>query len=185
MLLNCGAEEDSWESLVFTKEIKPVNPKGNQCWIFIGRMDAKAEVPILWPSDAKSRLTGKDSDAGKDWEQEKKGMTEDEMVGWHHWLNEHEFEQTLGDGEGQRSLAWCCPWGHKKSDTTELLNNNTPFNSHHSLIQHRQSSICVIHRATRASDKLLQQASGRPGTGTQAVQLASTVYAFWRMNYLT
>ena len=105
-------------------------------------------------------------------------MTENEMVGWHHQFNGHEFKQTLGDGEGQESMACCNPRGQKESDTTELLNNNTPFNSHHSLIQHRQSSICVIHRATRASDKLLQQASGRPGTGTQAVQLASTVYAF-------
>ena len=112
---------DAFE-LWFWGRLLRVTWTGNQSWVFIGRTDVKAETPILWPSDAKSRLTGKDSDAGKDWEQEKKGMTEDEMVGWHHWLNEHEFEQTLGDGEGQRSLAWCCPWGHKKSDTTEKLN---------------------------------------------------------------
>ena len=75
------------------KEIKPVDPKGNQPWIFVGRIDAEAEAPILWPPDAKSQLTGKDSDAGKDWGQEEKGVTEDELVGWHHWLNGHEFEQ--------------------------------------------------------------------------------------------
>ena len=88
-----------------SKEIKPVNPKINQPWISIGRTDAEAEAPILWPSDAKSRLTGKDPDAGKDWRQEEKGMTEDEMVGWYHRLNGHEFEQTLGDSEGKGSLA--------------------------------------------------------------------------------
>ena len=103
-----------------SKEIKPVNPKRNQPWIVIGRTDA--EAPILSPSDAKSWLTGKDLDAGKAWRQEEKGTTQDEMVGWHHWLNEHEFEETLGDGERQGSLAFCSPWGHKESDTTEWLN---------------------------------------------------------------
>ena len=95
--------------------------KGNQSWIFIGRTDAKAEAPVLWPFDVKSRLFGKDPDAGKDWRQEK-GTTEDEMDGWHHWLNEHEFEQALGDGDGQGSQACCSPWGRKESDTTEWLN---------------------------------------------------------------
>ena len=104
------------------------NPKGNQSWIFIGRTDTKAEASILWPPDAKrlicmQRLIGKDPDAGKDWEQEKR-VTEDEMVGWHHWLNGHEFEQTPGDSEGQGSLACISPWGCKESDTTEQLNNN-------------------------------------------------------------
>ena len=89
-----------------SKEIKPVNPEGNQPWIFIGRTDADAEAPILWPPDAKNWLIGKDPDAGKDWGQEEKGVTEDEMVGWHHRLNGHEFEQTLGDGERQGSLAF-------------------------------------------------------------------------------
>ena len=91
--------EDSWESLG-SKEIKPVNPKGSQPWIFIGRTDAEGEAPILWPPDDKSQLIRKDPDAGKDWGQEEKGMTEDEMVGWLHWLNGHEFEQTPGDSEG-------------------------------------------------------------------------------------
>ena len=86
-------------------EIKPVNPKGNQFWIFLGRTDTEAVAPILWPPDAKNLLIGKDSDAGKDWRQEEKGMTEDEMVGWHHRLNGHAFEQALGYGEGQGSLA--------------------------------------------------------------------------------
>ena len=103
------------------KEIQPVHPK-DQSWIFIGRTDAEAETPILWPPDPKSWLTGKDPDAGKDWGQEKKGMTEDEMVGWHHRLNGHECEQALGAGDGQGSLACCSPRGHKESDTTEWLN---------------------------------------------------------------
>ena len=99
------------------KEIKPVNLKGNQSWIFIGRTDAEAEAPILWPPDAK-RLIGKDPDAGKDWRQEEKGLTEDEMVGWHHRFNGHESEQTPGDDEGQGSLECCSPWGWKELDTT-------------------------------------------------------------------
>ena len=106
------------------KEIKSVNLKGNQSWIFPGGTDAEAEVSILWPPDVKSRLIGKDSDAGKDWRQEEKGTTEDERVGLHHWLKGHEFEQALGDGEGQGNLACCSPWGHKELDTTEWLNNN-------------------------------------------------------------
>ena len=92
------------ESPLDSKEIKPVNPKGNQLWIFIGRTDAEAEAPILWPPDAKSRLIRKDPDAGKDWGQEEKGAMEDEMVGWHHQLNGHEFEQTPGDSKDRE--AW-------------------------------------------------------------------------------
>ena len=107
--------EKTLETPLDSKDLKPVNPKGNQPWIFIGRTDA--ETPILWPPDAKGWLTGKDSDAGKDWRQEK-GVTEDEMVGWYHRLHGHKFEQTLEDGEGQESLACCSPWGHKESDTT-------------------------------------------------------------------
>ena len=111
------------ESPLDCKEIKPVSPKGNQSWIFIGRTDAKAETPILWPPDAKNWLIWKDSEAGKDWRWGEKGMTGDEMVGWHHQLNGREFEQTLGDS-GQRSLVCCSPWGHEESDTTYWLNNN-------------------------------------------------------------
>ena len=121
MLLNCGVGEDSWESLGH-KEIKPVYPKGNQSWIFIGRTDAEAETPILWAPDVKNWLIGKDPDAGKDWRKEVKGTTEDEMVGWHHWLNGHEFEQAQGVGDGQGSLVCCIPWVHKESNTTEQLN---------------------------------------------------------------
>ena len=101
---------------------KPVNPKGNQSWIFIRVMGVEAEAPILWPPDAKNWLTGKDPNSGKDWRWEEKGTTEDEMVGWHHRLNGHEFEQALGVDDWQGSLAWCSPWGCKESDTTERLN---------------------------------------------------------------
>ena len=93
--------------------LKENNPKGNQSWIFIRRTDAEAEAPILWPPNVKSQLIKKDPDAGKDWGQEEKGMTEDKMVGWDHWLNGHEFEQVAGDGEGQGGLACCGPWGHR------------------------------------------------------------------------
>ena len=106
------------ESALDYKEIKPINPKGNQPWIVIGRTDAEAEALVLWPSNLKNLLIGKEPDAGKDWGQEEKGATEDEMVGWHHRLNGHEFEQTLGDSEGQESLVWYSPWGHKESDMT-------------------------------------------------------------------
>ena len=103
--------EKTLESPLDFKEIKPVNPKGNQSWLFIVRTDAEAEGPIVWPTDVKSRLVGKDPDSGKDWGQEEKGVTEDEMVGWHHWLNGHEVEQTLRDSGmlhfiGSQSWTW-------------------------------------------------------------------------------
>ena len=105
--------------------MKQVNPTGNQPWIFITGTDAEAEAPILWPPDAKRRLTGKEPDAGKDWRQEKKGVTEDEMVGWHHPLNEHEFEQTPGDSEGQGSLACYSLGGCKQTNlATEQQHGN-------------------------------------------------------------
>ena len=97
------------------KEIKPVHSKGDQSWIFIGRTDAEAEIPIIWPPDEKNWLLGKDPDAGKDWGQEEKGMTEDEIVRRHHRLDGHEFDQALGVGDGQGGLACCSPWGHKES----------------------------------------------------------------------
>ena len=112
------------ESPLDYKEIKLANPKGNQSWIFIERTDAEAEVPILWSPNAKNWLIGKDPEAGKDWRQEKKGMTEDEMVGWHHWLNGHEFEQAPGVGDGQEGLACCSPWGCKELDTTRATELN-------------------------------------------------------------
>ena len=116
--------EKTLESPLDCRQIKPVNPKGNQLWIFIGWTDAETEAPILWPPGTKSRLTGKDPDARKGWGQEEKEVTEDEMVGWHHRLNGHEFEQTLGDSEGQGSLACCSPWVCKELDMTEWQNNN-------------------------------------------------------------
>ena len=122
--------EKTLESLSDCKEIKPVNSKGNPPWIFIGRTDAEAEAPILWPPDAKSQLTGKDPDAGKEWRQEK-GMTENEMIEWHHWLNRHEFEQALGYGEEQGSLVCCSQWGPKSwtqlSDWTMAITKELPW----------------------------------------------------------
>ena len=113
--------EKTLESPLDCKEIQPAHPKGNQFWIFIGRTDAGAEAPILWPPAMKTWLIGKDLHAGKDWRQKEKGMTKDEMVGWHHRLNGDEFEQAPGVGDGQGSLACCSPWGHKELDTSEQL----------------------------------------------------------------
>ena len=121
--------EKTLENPLDSKEIIPVNPKGNQSWIFIGRTDAEAEAPILWPLDAKTWLIGKDPDAGKDWSGEEKGMTEDEKVGWHYWLNGHDFEQVLGDGEVReawhpaahgvmKSHTWLTDW---TTTTTKVL----------------------------------------------------------------
>ena len=104
------------------KEIQLIHPKGDQSWVFIGRADAEAETPILWPHHAKSWLIGKDSDAGRDWGQEEKGMTEDEMAGWHRWLDARESGWTPGVDDGQGGLAWYDSWGCKESDTTEWLN---------------------------------------------------------------
>ena len=114
--------EKTLESPLDCKEIQQVHPKGNQSWIFIGRTDAEAEIPIIWPPDVQRWLIWKDPDAGKDWRWEEKGTTKDEMVGWHHWLNAHEFELALGVGDGQGSLVCCSPWGCRESDTTERLN---------------------------------------------------------------
>ena len=113
--------EKTLESPLDCKEIQPVHSKGDQPWVFIGRADAEAETPILWPPHVKSWLTGKHSDTGRDWGQEK-GTTEDEMAGWHHWLDGLESEWTPGVGDGQEGLACCDSWGHKESDTTEQLN---------------------------------------------------------------
>ena len=121
MLLNCGVGEDSWESLGL-QGVQPVHSEGDQPWDFFGRNDAKAETPVLWPPHAKSWLIRKDSDAGRDWGKEEKGMTEDEMAGGHHWLDGHESEWTPGVGDGQGDLVCCSSWGRKESDTTERLN---------------------------------------------------------------
>ena len=121
MLLNCGVGED-FKSPLDCKQIQPVHPKGNPSWTFTGRTDAEAETPILWPPNAKSWLIWKDPDAGIDWGQEEKGMTEDEMVGWHHWLDGHGFGWSVGGGDGQGGLVCCGLRGHKELDTTEQLN---------------------------------------------------------------
>ena len=128
--------EKTLESPLDCKKIQPVNPKGNRLWIFIGRTDAEAEAPILWPLDVKSLLTGKDPDAGKDWRQEEKRATEDEMIGWHRWLNGHEFEQILGDSEGQGSLACCSPWGRRvRHDWASEHQQAAKYHMHHGLTE--------------------------------------------------
>ena len=114
--------EKTLESPLDCKEIQPIHSKGHQSWVFIGRTDAEAETPILWPPHEKSWLIEKDPDAEGEWGQEEKGMTEDEMAGWHHQLDGHEFGWTLGVGDGQRGLACCDSWGRKESDMTERLN---------------------------------------------------------------
>ena len=119
--------EKTLESPLDCKKIQTVHPKGDQSWVFIGRTDAEAETPIFWPPHAKHWLIWKDPDVGKDWRQEEKGMTEDEMVGWHHRLNGHEFGCSPGVGDGQGGLACCGSWGHKESDTTEWLNWTESF----------------------------------------------------------
>ena len=134
--------EKTLESPLDSKKIQPVHPKGDQSWVFIGRTDVEAETPILWPPDAKSWLIGKDPDAGRDWGQEEKGTTEDEMAGWHHQLNGHGFGWTLGVGDGQAGLACCDSWGRKELDTTEWL-NWTELN-HYSTITEVSTCICYF-----------------------------------------
>ena len=119
--------EKTLESPLDSTEIQPVHPKGDQSWIFIRRTDDKAETPKLWPPDVKNGLIRKDPDAGKDWRQEEKGTTEDEMIGWHHWLSGHEFEQIQGDSEGQGSLACYSLWRRKESDMSQQMNNCEVF----------------------------------------------------------
>ena len=136
--------EKTLESPLDCKEIQPVHPKGNQSWIFFRRTDAEAEAPILWPPDAKNWLIGKDPDAGKDWRQEEKGMTEHEMVGWHHWLDGHEFEQTLVYSEGRGSLACCSPWGRRHNLAIEQQQDSNPV---------RNFLWKWIHNPTKSSKK--------------------------------
>ena len=138
MLSSCG--KYTWESLGLQGDHSIHNPKGNQPWIFIGRTDTEAEGPILWPPDAKNQLIEKDPDFLKDWRQEKKGETEEEMVGWHHWHNGHEFEQTLGDSEEQGWLARCSPWGRR-----ELGHHSTTEQQQHCELDTNavQNRLCV------------------------------------------
>ena len=144
-MYSCTAK---WISYMYTY-IKPVHPKGNQSWTFIARTDDEAETPIFWPSDAKNWLIGKDPDAGKDWRQEEKRTTEDEMVGWHHRLDGHEFEQALGVGDGQGSLACCSPWGRRvrhdwATELTDLLFWGFPTHFCHYWVLSRV--VCVYSR---------------------------------------
>ena len=130
--------EKTPESPLDSKEIKPINFKGNQPWTFIGRIHAETEAPALWSSDVNRRLIGKVPDAGKDQRQKEKRASEDEMAGRHHWCNEHELGQTPGDGEGQWGLLCCSPWGHKESDVTGQLNNiNIQFSNKECMIGER------------------------------------------------
>jgi len=145
MLLNCGVGEDCWESLD-CKEIKPVNPEGNNSRILIGGTDVEAETPILWPPCVKNWFIWKDPDAGKDWRQEEKGMTEDEMVRWHHPLNGHEFAQALGVSEGQGKWRYCSPWAQKC--WTQLSNWSELKRNYSSVLQH-QWWFCSRHNLMR------------------------------------
>ena len=170
MLLNCPL--DCFESPLDCKEIKPVNPKGNQSLLFIGGTDVEAKAPILWPPDMKSQLTGKDPDAGKDWRQEEKGIKEDEMVGWHHQLNGHEFEQIPGDGDGQGSLASCSPRYHKRV-RHNWMTEQQQFNSSESH-QHPQLLQPDPHHPQQI---LPEQQGGRKAVASQA--LFFTLFSRW------
>ena len=139
------------------KEIQPVHPKGDQSWVFIGRTDVEAETPILWPSYAKNWLIWKDPDAGKDWGQEEKGMTEDEMVGWHHRLNGDGFGWTPGAGDGQGGLACCGSWGRKESDTTERLNWTEHGPAHQSKTQFYPQTISPTRKLSEAFNLIHQR----------------------------
>ena len=163
----------------------------------MGRTDAEAEAPNLWVPDAKSQIIGKDPDAGNDWRQEKKGTTEDKMVGWHHWFNGHEFEQTPGDREGQRSQTCCSLWGHKESDTIEWLNNNNNQTSDlpvwvtTSTLAYRIATKMLLQEWLKKKKKrmaLLMRCRGGQGAGTQsqelvfaacATGLSSSVHMAW------
>ena len=131
--------EKTLESPLDWKKIQPVHSEGDQPWDFFGRNDAKAETPVLWTPHAKNWLLGKDSDAGRDWEQEEKGTTEDEKDGWHHWLNGHESEWTLGVGDGQGGPACCDSWGRKESDMTERLNWRT-LDGHYGILKPKKNN---------------------------------------------
>ena len=136
--------EKTLESPLDNKEIQSFNPKRNQSWIFIGRTNSEAEAPMLWAPNAKNWLIGKDPDVGKDWRQEEKGMTEEEMVRWHHLLNGHESEQTPGDSERQGSLECCSPWGHKGLDMTEWLNSSSKFTGWGALFCLYYGEVCLF-----------------------------------------
>ena len=164
------------ESPLDCKEIQPVHPKGDQSWVFIGRTDVETKTLILWPPGAKSWLIGKDPDAGRDWGQEEKGMTEDEMVGWHHRLDGHGFGWTPGVGDGQGGLVRCSSWGCKESDMTEWLNWSELKTSNRELVADPRWSLenLKIYQWRQISSKQLSVKSSRAGyTGTFMVAVSS------------
>ena len=172
MILNCNVGEVSGQSLD-CKKIQSVHLKGNQSWVFIGRTDAEAETPILWPPHAKSWHIGKDSDAGRGWGQEEKGMTEDEMAGWHHRFDEHEFWWTLGVVEGQGGLACCDSRGWKESDTTEQLNwTELKISFRYTFLKWRETKQILSFANDEAKASLLQSAQSMRG------------FIFWSLSYL-
>ena len=145
--------EKTLESPLDCKEIQPVHPKGDQSWVFIGRTNVEAETPILWPPDEKSWLIWKDPDAGKNWGQEEKGTTDDEMLGWHHQLNWHEFGWSPGVGDGQGGLECCSSRGHKESDTTEWLNwTDQGTRSFMPQLRVRMQELKIPHAARKTED---------------------------------
>jgi len=150
--------EKSLESHLDCKEIQLVHPKGNQFWLFIGRTDAESETPVLWPPDVKNWLIWKDPDSGKDWRQEEKGSTEDEVVRWHHRLNAHEFESTPAVGDGQGGLACCSPWRRKELDMTEWSQHTVEKSSGDEIPDH---PTCLVRNLYAD-----QEATVRTGHGT-------------------
>ena len=160
MLLSCGVGEGSWESPGLQGD------STSQSWISTRRINIEAETPILWPPDAKCWFIGKDPDAVKDWREQKKGTTEDEMVGWHHWLNEHEFEQAPEVGDGLGSLACCSPRGDKESDVTEQL-NWTAKNDTKKEAENRS-------RLTDRENNLILRGGGRDKLGLWDLQIHTT-----------
>ena len=178
--------EKPLESPLDSKEIKSVNSNGNEPWIFIEKTDTEAEAPIFLPPDAMSWLTGKDHDAGKDWGQEEKGVTENEMVGWYHQVNWHEFEKIQGNSEGQGNLACFSSWGCKEFDTTYWLNNNDQF-----IVKFIFNCICLFWKCPNCSRNILawrilgtEVPGGLPSMGPHRVghdwsNLAAAAAADW------
>ena len=160
MLLNCGVGEDSWESLGLQGD--PTSPFWRSAWDFFGGNDVESEIPVLWPPHGKCWLIGKDSDAGRDWGQEEKGMTEDEMSGWHHWLDGHEFGWTPGVGDGQGGLACCDSWGHRESDTTERLNWTEVNRWMHPFRKYLSSIHYVLDITSDAENKVMNKTYTNP-----------------------
>ena len=176
--------EKTLESPLDCKEFKPVHPKGNEPWIFIKRTDVEAEALILWSPDMKSWLIRKNPDVGKDRRQEEKRMTEGEMVGWHHWLNGHEFEQAPGDGEGQGRLACCSPWGHKEVDMTERLNNNYLYEFKSKVDLSLSLSRCKLYTLVTQTETLFleSQLEQNKYTSTQHCHEVGEQYFSWLLS---